>query len=502
MKQTKSTDGLAIKENASKKTSSAIKGNAKAQRHHHHHFLSGITRWINHIVFQGIPESYSFSKKLTILLHRSNVGKTWDWIIVITSLVASGWYVANTYTNQSWIAVMNYKSADIIFTSIYVTDAIISWLLAPSPMRYALSIERVLDIGTLVPYFIDVSYSYDANRVRETRVLRLIRFLRINRGLKNQHGARRQIYQIFYFILCLLFVGAGMVQLMENDVRQAFQYRCKYSTAATNWIASCSPDFPFSTYENPLDPEYWCDCRLWNCHTYYLFFDKPHQPTAVQCIRLTFFDTIYFMVVTIATLGYGDIAPSTNLSKLVIIAIIIMSIIFIPMQVQRLAAIYYMSSTFRRPYVRAHTDEKHVIICGHVADRTKMERFLKEFYHPTRLYRYDSDIKVLLLSPMEPSEDIKDMLAVSSFENKVRSGGGGGEKKTWEMIYLILSHWSYPCTCVIPPPPLLPIYPPTINEQPPSLSPTHKMTLHCLCFLFSSRTKTGVLSGRVSAIHR
>ena len=100
-------------------------------------------------------------------------------------------------------------------------------------------------------------------------------------------------------------------------------------------------------------------------------------------------------------------------------AVIIMSIIFIPMQVQRLAQIYYMSSTFRRPYVRAHSDEKHVIICGHVADRTKMERFLKEFYHPTRLYRYDSDIKVLMLSPMEPSEDIKDMLAVSSFENKV-----------------------------------------------------------------------------------
>ena len=253
-----------------------------------------------------------------MLLNRSSVGKTWDWIIVLTSLFASAWYVANTYTNQSWKAVMNYKAADIVFTSIYVTDAIISWLLAPSPMRYAMSIERILDIGTLVPYFIDVSYSYDANRVRETRVLRLLRFLRISRGLKNQHGARRQIYQIFYFILCLLFVGAGMIQLMENDVRQAFQYHCKYSTAATNWIASCSPDLPFSAYENPLNPDFWCDCKNWDCHTYYLFFDKPKQPTAVQCVRLTFFDTLYFMVVTVATLGYGDIAPSTELSRMVI----------------------------------------------------------------------------------------------------------------------------------------------------------------------------------------
>ena len=74
----------------------SIKGNKKGQHQlrHHHHFVSGITRWINHIVFQGIPEAYPFSKKLTMLLNRSSVGKTWDWIIVITSLVASAWYVA------------------------------------------------------------------------------------------------------------------------------------------------------------------------------------------------------------------------------------------------------------------------------------------------------------------------------------------------------------------------------------------------------------------------
>jgi len=121
------------------------------------------------------------------------------------------------------------------------------------------------------------------------------------------------------------------------------------------------------------------------------------------------------LVVTVATLGYGDIAPQTDLSRLVTMVIIILSVVLIPTQVNQLATILAMSSPFRTPYIKRSATEIHIIICGSINDRAKLERFLNEFFHPSRVHSRDRDIRVILFGYTEPNDDIKDFLVNSAY---------------------------------------------------------------------------------------
>jgi hypothetical protein len=93
-----------------------------------------------------------------------------------------------------------------------------------------------------------------------------------------------------------------MVQLMENDIAQ-YRYDCQFINAKTYWEPSCSSSAPADDT---------CDCGVNNCEPYYQRGDSEGQPTAIKCITLTYFEAFYFIVVTVSTVGYGDIAPTTT----------------------------------------------------------------------------------------------------------------------------------------------------------------------------------------------
>ena len=60
-----------------------------------------------------------------------------------------------------------------------------------------------------------------------------------------------------------------------------------------------------------------------------------------------------------------------------------------------------------------------MIVCGHLNDRVKLERFLREFFHPT-LVCSRSHIRVVLLSPAEPTEEVTVLLTENAvFANNV-----------------------------------------------------------------------------------
>lgn len=135
-----------------------------------------------------------------------------------------------------------------------------------------------------------------------------------------------------------------MVQLMENDIAQ-YRYDCQYINAKTYWEPSCSGSAPADDL---------CDCAKHNCKPYYQRGDSEGHPSAIKCITLTYFEAFYFIVVTVSTVGYGDISPTTTYvflqmnftprrySRAVIIVFIVASLIVIPMQVNRLQVLLSM----------------------------------------------------------------------------------------------------------------------------------------------------------------
>jgi len=119
--------------------------------------------------------------------------------------------------------------------------------------------------------------------------LRLIRILRAFRLLRGLSGVKRQIFVLILTLMSLIFLAAGIVQMLENDVRRQLLMKCLYISASTGWLPSCDPNR--MTYHDPS-----CDCHgagdfKWTtyvCVGQYSTGDLRDQPSGIM-VNVVFF---------------------------------------------------------------------------------------------------------------------------------------------------------------------------------------------------------------------
>lgn len=75
-------------------------------------------------------------------------------------------------------------------------------------------------------------------------------------------------------------------------------------------------------------------------------------------------------------------------------------------------------SVYRNPY-HAHASENHVILCGHVNDKSKLEKFFKEFFHPDRVFSSAPEFHAVVLCPLEPSEEVRNLMMSPMLDSRV-----------------------------------------------------------------------------------
>lgn len=318
--------------------------------------------YINVTLFAGMPMDLPFHKKFDILMNNSKAGMWWELITAVAALFASSCYVAETYSNRNYKAIQFFKNEDAVVSIMFTIDYVITLLVTQKRLKFFFSPTGIIDLATFIPYWITLGILITSGGtasvnlgmlrfLRLLRILRLMRFLRLLKTLKEMGGAltiQKQIATIVFTVFAVIFIGAGIFQIMENDVKAIMEYSCQSIGSLTDFRPSCCDDLPFADC-NVLS---YCDCLDRNCKYQYNYNDPEFQPSAISCETVSYFNSIYFLVVTVATLGYGDFAPSTELSRLCVMFIILFSIVVIPLQVQNLAKIVGMTSTFRQRYVR------------------------------------------------------------------------------------------------------------------------------------------------------
>lgn len=107
---------------------------------------------------------------------------------------------------------------------------------------------------------------------------------------------------------------------------------------------------------------------------------------------LTFDSAFYFMIVTVCTVGYGDISPSSDFARIVIGIFIILIIVLVSKQTSELNELMKFSSEYRIPYKGA--PGKHIVLIGNISSNT-LSKFLKEFFHPD--HNMQDDMKVVII---------------------------------------------------------------------------------------------------------
>lgn len=252
-----------------------------------------------------------FKKNLLLALDtvKTPAGKILQPLLLLVNLYACIHFVLGIY-------IENEKLRDIY---ILVEWAIFAWfsleyalrLYAHSHrLRFVFSFYGIIDLLSILPtLFADGSMIY-LRAFRTFRILRFLRFLEDEEfffGTMTKTGL--QIVRVVYTLVTLIFISSSAV------------YEC----------------------------------------------ESLAHGGSIQ----TYFDAVYFTVITLTTVGYGDITPVTDSGKVVTVLMIISGVIFIPWQAGKLIKIILVLSEEKRDVhctrcglTRHDLDAVHCKMCG------------------------------------------------------------------------------------------------------------------------------------------
>ena len=241
---------------------------------------------------------------------------------------------------------------ELIVTLELTTFAFIRFLATDSVVYYWLDLYTLVDVFTLPHIFISITLGVDWIGVRSLRFILLPQIVNVIRFLpfvKSQDAV--DIISLFIKFSALWLSCTGIIHLVEV---QGDFWR-NYENGGTD---------AFLTYA-------------------------------------------YFIMVTVSTVGYGDLSPSTDIGRAFMTFFIILGLAFfaaiLPTIVDVASGLYN-----KRQFRKFDTTRvpKHIIVCGHIT-AFSAEEFLKDFLHPDR---GDTQTHVLFLHPERPDPDLKNVI--------------------------------------------------------------------------------------------
>jgi voltage-gated potassium channel len=199
------------------------------------------------------------------------LGVAIDLAIAQLVLTSTGIFIAETYPLPPPVRLsLNTLNAVILW--IFVAEYALRLWSAENRLRFVFSLYSAIDLMTILPFVIGIFDVSFIRIFRWFRILRLVRFLEGQTFGGNVRSSDSPIFvRILFTLFTIIFVYSGLIYQVEH----------------------------------PVNP---------------------------QNFR-TFLDAFYFSVVTMTTVGFGDIAPITEAGRLLTVLMIITGVALIPWQV-------------------------------------------------------------------------------------------------------------------------------------------------------------------------
>ena len=198
------------------------------------------------------------------------VGRTINLLITGLVLLSSGIFVAETYPISAVLRT-RLEAIDTTILLLFVAEYLVRFWCTENKLKYFFSLYPLIDLVAILPFFlgaIDISF---IRIFRWFRILRLIRFIEGKTLFGRISSEDSAIFtRILFTLFAIIFVYSGLIYQVEHPVN--------------------SKSFK------------------------------------------TFLDAVYFSVVTMTTVGFGDVTPISEAGRLLTVLMILTGIALIPWQ--------------------------------------------------------------------------------------------------------------------------------------------------------------------------
>lgn len=202
---------------------------------------------------------------------QTTLGKVINLSIVILVMLSSGIFVTETYHLPKHIHLV-LDVIDVLILYIFAVEYLLRLWSAENRIHYILSVYSIIDLVAILPFFMGAINLGYIRLLRWFRILRLIRF--VDRKFLFGHITTEDgaiFTQILFTLFTIIFVYSGLIYQVEH----------------------------------PVNSE----------------------------VFTTFVDAMYFAIVTMTTVGFGDVTPISEMGRLLTVLMILTGIALIPWQI-------------------------------------------------------------------------------------------------------------------------------------------------------------------------
>ncbi|XP_033101026.1 calcium-activated potassium channel subunit alpha-1-like isoform X20 [Anneissia japonica] len=281
---------------------------------------------------------------------QTTIGKVLVVAYFLMSMGSYVFYLIDSYKPVEWCFVLktdHYFQTDLSFNIFFLLYFILRFIANQEKLGCWVSMASIVDFFTIPPIFVSIYLGRTWIGLRFLRALRLMQLsevLQFLRVLKTSNAIK--VTNMLTVFLTVMLTAAGVIHLVEN-----------------------SGD-PWEDFSNTQD--------------------------------LGYFTCLYVVVVTMSTVGYGDIYAQTTCGRVFMTFFIFGGLAIFASYTPEIIEIISSRNIYGGVYTK-EGGKKHIVVCGHIT-YDSVSNFLKDFLHKDR---EDVNVEIVIFHTVEPDLELQ-----------------------------------------------------------------------------------------------